>query len=420
MRFIDLFSGLGGFHLALNSLGHQCVFASEINVLLSNLYTDNFGIAPAGDITKIDPIEIPEHEILCAGFPCQPFSKAGLQKGIADYRGQLIDYIVEILRVHKTPFFILENVRNLERHNDGQTWEYIRESLEILGYSIDKRIISPHQIGIPQHRERIFVVGALNGLNHFRWFDIEQNNSCSVYDVIENTVDYSNEFNIEIEKLKVLNVWQNFLDSLPEEVEPYSPLWTMEFGATYPYQDLNIHELSVEELCKYKGKFGEPLVGKTKDEIFSKLPNYIKTQKGVIPKWKQNFIKNNRDFYCKNSKFIDKILPEIIQLGAESWQKFEWNCKGKDKNIWNYLIQFRGSGIRIKKTDYFPSLVTVRTQMPIVGWKKRYVLPIEGARIQSLPDTFILPQETSACFKALGNSVNTQIVKLIAESLIVE
>ena len=106
--------------------------------------------------------------ILCAGFPCQPFSKAGLQKGIDDYRGQMIDYIVEILRVHKTPYFILENVRNLERHNNGESWAYIQEVLIKLGYSIDKKVISPHQIGIAQHRERIFIVGSLNGLDHFR------------------------------------------------------------------------------------------------------------------------------------------------------------------------------------------------------------------------------------------------------------
>lgn len=420
MRFIDLFSGLGGFHVALTHLGHECVFASEINPLLSSLYKENFGITPAGDITRINPEDIPEHDILCAGFPCQPFSKAGLQKGITDYRGQLIDNIVDILSVHQTPFFILENVRNLEGHNNGETWEYIKESLENIGYSVDKRIISPHQIGIPQHRERIFIIGSLNGLEHFQWFNIEPNLPTNIHDVIESIDDYPDEFKIENEKLAVLNIWQKFLDILPSNVEPYSPLWTMEFGATYPYEDVDIHKLSLIELKKFKGKFGEPLIGNTKEEIFSKLPNYVKTQKGKFPKWKQNFIKRNRLFYQEHFDVINEILPDIIKLNVESWQKFEWNCKGEEKNIWRYLIQFRGSGVRVKKTDYFPSLVTVRTQMPIIGWKKRYVLPVEGARIQSLPNNLILPEEASSCFKALGNSVNTEIIRLIAERLIID
>ena len=249
---------------------------------------------------------------------------------------------------------------------------------------------------------------------------MDDNIKTDISDIIQKTGNYPKEFEIEAEKLKVLDIWQNFLNILPENVEPYSPLWSMEFGATYPYEDINIHELSLKELKKYKGKFGEQLTGTTKEEIFSKLPNYVKTQKGVFPKWKQNFIKNNRLFYQQHSTHVGKILPEIINLNVESWQKFEWNCKGSNKNIWQHLIQFRGSGVRVKKIDYFPSLVTVRTQMPIIGSEKRYVLPVEGAKIQSLPESLKLPNELSSCFKALGNSVNTEIVRLIAEQLIIE
>ena len=119
-----------------------------------------------------------------------------------------------------------------------------------------------------------------------------------------------------------------------------------------------------------------------------------------------------------SKKSIDLVLPEIINLHVESWQKFEWNCLDLEKNIWNYIIQFRGSGIRIKRTDFFPSLVTVRTQMPIIGWKKRYISRREGARTQSIPDSIILPATLPAAFKALGNSVNTEIVYAIAKELI--
>jgi len=418
VKFIDLFSGLGGFHVALTRLGHQCVFASDIDKELQNLYYNNFGIEVLGDITKISPQDIPVHDILCAGFPCQPFSKAGRQKGIDDYRGQLIDNIIDILRVHQPRFLILENVRNLEVHNEGQTWEYIKNNLEALGYTIDKKIISPHQIGVPQHRERIFIVGALNGLEHFTWFPINEKPT-SVKDVILGTDSFSDEFNIESEKIEVLEIWQEFLDRLPQGVQPYSPMWSMEFGATYPYEDIDIHKLKIRELVQYKGCFGDPIEGRTKKEIFSCLPNYIKTQKGVFPKWKQNFIRNNREFYKKYKRSIDPVLPKIKALPVESWQKFEWNCNGLEKNIWNYLVQFRGSGVRIKKTDYFPSLVTVRTQMPIIAWERRYMLPQEGALVQSLPLNLELPKNTTSCFRALGNSVNTEIIYAIAERLII-
>lgn len=139
MRFIDLFAGLGGFHIALSKLGHQCVFASEIVVELKELYQQNFGIEVSGDITKIPLENIPSHDILCAGFPCQPFSKAGRQKGMEEERGKLIDRVIEILEYHKPKYFILENVRNLEKHNNGQTWEYIKNALEKLNYSVEKK-----------------------------------------------------------------------------------------------------------------------------------------------------------------------------------------------------------------------------------------------------------------------------------------
>ena len=169
MYFIDLFAGLGGFHIALKRLGHECVFASEIVPELKSLYKQNFGVDVADDITKIPVEEIPAHDVLCAGFPCQPFSKAGRQKGMQEDRGLLINSVIDILSYHRPRYFILENVRNLEKHDGGRTWQYIREHLEELGYSVDKQIISPHEIGIPQHRERIFIVGSIIGLNHFEW-----------------------------------------------------------------------------------------------------------------------------------------------------------------------------------------------------------------------------------------------------------
>ena len=124
MRFIDLFAGLGGFHLALKALGHRCVFACEVNDELASLYEKNFGLRPFGDVRSLDTSSLPAHDILCAGFPCQPFSKAGGQQGFeCPQWGDLIDYVIRILRLHKPPYFIIENVPNLVRHRDRKNLE---------------------------------------------------------------------------------------------------------------------------------------------------------------------------------------------------------------------------------------------------------------------------------------------------------
>ena len=170
MRFIDLFAGLGGFHLALKSLGHRCVFACEVDPDLRDIYHKNFGIAPNGDIRKIRIDEIPPHDILCAGFPCQPFSKAGKQKGtLCPKWGDLFNYVLRVLRKHQPRYVLLENVPNLKYHNNGETWKGMQKRLKRCGYDVDTDLLSPHSFGIPQIRKRLFIVGARKGLNGFEW-----------------------------------------------------------------------------------------------------------------------------------------------------------------------------------------------------------------------------------------------------------
>ena len=170
MRFIDLFAGLGGFHLALRRLGHECVFASEIDNTLKELYLKNFGIQPEGDIRKADVSKIPEHDILCAGFPCQPFSKAGAQDGLEDPElGELYKDILKVIRYHRPNYLILENVPNLEKHDKGKTWNHIERLLQNEGYDVRFEKFSPHDFGIPQVRERVYIVGSLVSLEKFEW-----------------------------------------------------------------------------------------------------------------------------------------------------------------------------------------------------------------------------------------------------------
>jgi DNA (cytosine-5)-methyltransferase 1 len=142
LRFVDLFAGLGGFHLALRRLGHTCVFACEIDNGLQQLYQTNFGIAPRGDIRSLLVSEIPSHDILCAGFPCQPFSKAGGQQGLAHPKwGDLFGYVMQIIDFHKPRFLMLENVPNLEKHDEGRTWTKMKSDLISLGYDILDKIL---------------------------------------------------------------------------------------------------------------------------------------------------------------------------------------------------------------------------------------------------------------------------------------
>jgi DNA (cytosine-5)-methyltransferase 1 len=158
LRFIDLFAGIGGFHIALNSFDTNCVFSSEWDKHAQKVYKDNFGIQPFGDITKIDEKDIPPHDIICGGFPCQAFSISGKQKGFEDSRGTLFFDIARITNYHKPKLLILENVFNLEKHDNGRTLKVIVNTLEDLGYNCFHQVLNASHYGIPQIRRRIFFV----------------------------------------------------------------------------------------------------------------------------------------------------------------------------------------------------------------------------------------------------------------------
>ena len=159
-RFIDLFAGIGGIRLAFETAGCKCVFSSEIDEYACRTYEANFHEMPSGDITKIDAEDIPEFEILAAGFPCQPFSIIGNLEGFSDAaRGTMFFEILRILQAKRPAAFMLENVKNLISHDNGRTYSIIMNSLEKLGYCVHVRVMNALDYGLPQKRERIIIAG---------------------------------------------------------------------------------------------------------------------------------------------------------------------------------------------------------------------------------------------------------------------
>lgn len=179
--FIDLFAGIGGFHLAFHNVGAKCVFVSEWNEYARKTYEHNFKkIQPnlfktglfAGDITKVDERKIPDFHILTGGFPCQPFSQAGFKKGFKDTRGTLFHDIVRIIKNKKPEAFFIENVRHLLKHDDGKTFAVIKQIIEEeLGYSFYYKVVKASDFGLPQHRPRLFMVGFRNKKIQFKFPD---------------------------------------------------------------------------------------------------------------------------------------------------------------------------------------------------------------------------------------------------------
>lgn len=456
--FIDLFAGLGGFHLALQQLGCKCVFASELKEDLRKLYQLNFPELDEkylkGDITMVDVNDIPSHDILCGGFPCQPFSQAGKRLGFQDEgRGDLFFKICEIIQHHRPRYIFLENVSNLKGHDNGDTWRVIKRELEKLGYYVpEPEILSPHQFGIPQHRRRIYIVGLRKDLVDSKnpkpfEFPIEKKEkNCDITTIIDPTDTDIQP--LALKTLQQLKVWQKFLTELKKRNRaiPRFPIWAMEFDADYDYEDIAPFKQTKKQLKGHKGKLGWEINGPSKEDCLRQLPIYAQTDTAdKFPEWKIRYIRQNREFWTENADWLSSWI-EYIKDWDNSHQKLEWNCRGNnDGDLKHKIIQFRASGIRVKLPTFSPALNLVGTQVPILPWIElpqecihtysneeleqygltqddirfgRYLSTKEAAALQGMGKLKFSHLSRTRIYEALGNAVNVDIVTIIAKKLL--
>ena len=378
-KFIDLFAGIGGFHQAMVQLGGECVLASEIDKYAIETYQENYKINSQIDIRNLKEEDVPEHDVLCAGFPCQAFSKAGKQEGFDDEtRGTLFFEIERILKHHHPKYIILENVRNLASHDKGRTWKTIEEHLHKAGYRLTPKplIVSPHYFGTPQLRERVVILGIYDPEHADEPLMIDlgkhmRKNDNSIYSILEEG-EVDEKYNISETEEKVLTMWDEFYQGIDLKVIGF-PVWFEWFKKEAP------------------------------DEF---------------KPWKKEFVRKNNELYQRNKEFIDSWSEkwDNLEWCTPTQRKFEWQAGENIKSIWEGLIQFRPSGVRVKVPTCFPALVAI-VQVPIIGKYKRRLTVEEAARLQDFPKDFIPNEIDQQAYKQFGNAVNVEVIKRCAKKL---
>lgn len=377
IKFIDLFCGIGGFHQALSRIPNtECVFACDIDKKCREVYEKNYHLKPEKDITQIDVSKIPDFDILCGGFPCQSFSNSGKRKGLEDSRGNLFEHILKIAVAKKPAFLFLENVKHIKKIDGGKVFRHILSRINESGYYVGENTIfelSPHQFGIPQQRERVIFV--------------------CIRDKTDKQIDLTPP-SIPIDLTKILEINPHPKYRISREIEEVLDAW----NEIIQQMDTN-QNLSPTILCH---------------EFYR---TYTPEEFQALPEWKRDYIQKNRPLYEKyRQKWDEWYEKHPVLQKKEIYGKLEWQV-GKtapQESIYNHFIQLRQSGIRVKKSVYFPTLVAI-VQTPIYAKEKRFITPRECARLQSFPDSFIMPDNDHDAYKQFGNAVNVDVVHFVIQ-----
>jgi DNA (cytosine-5)-methyltransferase 1 len=390
--FVDLFAGVGGFHAALGALGGCCVYAVEKDPIAAAVYECNWRMPALGDIVDDTQrqMKVPPHDVLAAGFPCQPFSKSGFQRGMDEARGTLFWNICEVLRVRKPGVVLLENVRNIAGPRHRHEWQVIIRSLRGLGYRVSAEpvVFSPHLLppdmgGRPQLRDRVFIIGTYVGPEaahsvvpptvHRPMFESWSPGDWSLHHHLPVQTDLDKETALRLRlsaaETEWIDVWDDFVRTLRSNGAtklPGFPVW----------KDAFVHS---DDLLIPPG----------------------------TPAWKADFLRKNSDLYTRHSEAIEEWLERsnYLEHFPPSRRKFEWQAQDA-RSLSETVMHLRPSGLRAKRPTYVPALVAI-TQTSILGDLRRRLSTREAARLQGLPEWFDFgTQPDAATYKQMGNGVN--------------
>lgn len=390
--FIDLFAGVGGFHAALSALGGECVYAVEKDPDAAAVYERNWQIRARGDIVDDTQSEmrVPRHDVLAAGFPCQPFSKSGFQRGMDEARGTLFWNILRILEVRRPSVVLLENVRNIYGPRHKHEWEVIIRSLRELGYQVSSRpiVFSPHLLppergGRPQVRERVFIMATYVGSNRSHidvdpsvphrpidgWSPSEWHLEEHLPIQADHEIGNRLRLNLGPTETTLVEAWNDFVVTLRSAGVPKLPGFPVWVDAFVLQDDL------------------------------------------VVPPgtaaWKAVFLRKNAAFYTEHRELLEAWLSRWNYLRdfPASRRKFEWQAQDAE-SLLDTVMHLRPSGLRVKQATYVPALVAI-TQTSILGDRQRRLSPREAARLQGLPEWFDFgAQPDAATYRQMGNGVN--------------
>lgn len=405
--YADLFAGIGGFHAMLDHAGGRCVYVSEIDAEARKTYSDNW-IRPlpkrqqpsvntdiALDTPDGLPVGVPAHDVLAAGFPCQPFSKSGFQRGMDEARGTLFWNIARVLEQRTPSVVLLENVRNLAGPRHRHEWEVIVKTLRQIGYRVSSTptVFSPHLLppwlgGTPQVRDRVFILGTYVGPERVRaelaagvepeptvarapvdgWNPQLWDAAWALDDdeTIQNVADYR----LNAAEQEWVSTWDELVQRVWSETGtrlPGFPLWADHWVPSRSLKDLELM---------------------------------------ALPGWKASILVKNAQFYDEHREIIKawrKANPQFASFPA-SRRKLEWQAQDT-ASLWDTVMHFRPSGIRAKAPTYLPALVAI-TQTSVYGPRRRRITPHEAARLQGFGRDFTFgAQRDAASYKQVGNGV---------------